>query len=273
MTFDMSKAWNEAMAMISANKEVLAVVSGIFFFLPTVLAGLLQPDAGLEAVMQTDDMDATQAAMLQMFSDYWWLFGLTILLQMIGYVALIALLGRSGRPTVGEAISAGLVGMIPAILAYAILIFAFSILAGTVLAMTIASKIPLLIALAVLATLFSGIFVTMRTILFLPAIAIDQEMNPIKTLVRSWHLTKGSALYLFAFFALLTVALVVISLVAQLLAMGVGALLGEDGALLVVSIVGAVIGSAGAAVTAAVLTAAYRQLAGPPAGEAAQAFD
>jgi hypothetical protein len=40
MKFDMSEAWREAMAMITANREVLLIVAGIFFLLPSVALGL-----------------------------------------------------------------------------------------------------------------------------------------------------------------------------------------------------------------------------------------
>ena len=36
MNFSMSEAWREATAMISANREVLLIVSGIFFFIPSL---------------------------------------------------------------------------------------------------------------------------------------------------------------------------------------------------------------------------------------------
>ena len=34
MKFDMGAAWNEAMRLISGNLQVIAIVAGVFFFLP-----------------------------------------------------------------------------------------------------------------------------------------------------------------------------------------------------------------------------------------------
>ena len=34
MKFDMSEAWRDAVAMMTANREVLLIVAGIFFLLP-----------------------------------------------------------------------------------------------------------------------------------------------------------------------------------------------------------------------------------------------
>ena len=40
MKFSMSEAWRDATAMMSANREVLLIVAGIFFLLPSVVLTL-----------------------------------------------------------------------------------------------------------------------------------------------------------------------------------------------------------------------------------------
>ena len=42
--FDMSRAWNEALAMLSANRETVLIIAGLFFFLPYLGMMLLLPD-------------------------------------------------------------------------------------------------------------------------------------------------------------------------------------------------------------------------------------
>ena len=47
MKLDLSAAWDGAMTMIRANREVVTVLAGVFFFLPNLAFSLFLPDAGL----------------------------------------------------------------------------------------------------------------------------------------------------------------------------------------------------------------------------------
>ena len=118
MKFDMSAAWRDATAMIGANREVLLVVAGIFFFVPSLILAFTVGDMQELAVASPDDL---QAAMLALYSEWGWLFALVSLATMIGYLALLALLRDHNRPTVAEAIKIGVVGLLPAIGAYIVL--------------------------------------------------------------------------------------------------------------------------------------------------------
>ena len=118
MKFDMNAAWRDATAMISANREVLLVVAGIFFFVPSLILTFAVGDLQELAAAKPDDL---AAAMLAIYAQWGWLFGLVSLAAMIGYLALLALLRDHNRPTVGEAIKIGLVGLLPGIGAYILL--------------------------------------------------------------------------------------------------------------------------------------------------------
>ena len=74
MKFSMSEAWREATAMISANREVLLIVSGIFFFIPSLAVNWSIGD--LQEVMLADPENAQQA-MVALYSRFWWLLVLT----------------------------------------------------------------------------------------------------------------------------------------------------------------------------------------------------
>ena len=37
MTFDMNRTWNEALSLVRANFQLLAVIAGVFLLLPTVV--------------------------------------------------------------------------------------------------------------------------------------------------------------------------------------------------------------------------------------------
>ena len=43
MQFNMSEAWRDATAMITGNREVLLVVAGIFFLLPSLVIAFVTP--------------------------------------------------------------------------------------------------------------------------------------------------------------------------------------------------------------------------------------
>ena len=45
MKLDMNRAWTDALSLIQANLGVVAIVAGVFFFLPYLAFMLLMPDA------------------------------------------------------------------------------------------------------------------------------------------------------------------------------------------------------------------------------------
>ena len=115
MKFDMSKAWSDATAMIGANAKTIAIVAGVFFFLPYLALMLLVPEMGASGGMggDTQDPDAAMNAVMGLYAQYWWVFVLLILLQAIGSLGLLALLTDRSRPTVGEALGVGMKALLP----------------------------------------------------------------------------------------------------------------------------------------------------------------
>ena len=63
MKFDMGKAWNDTVAILSANREVLLVLAGVFFLLPALASGLLMDE--LEPMPTPTPQQA-----LKLLSDY-----------------------------------------------------------------------------------------------------------------------------------------------------------------------------------------------------------
>src|SRR5204863_5948369 len=115
------------MAMITGNREVLLIVAGIFFLRPSRALGLSM--GGLEENMLADP-EAAQAQLYELYAGWWWLFVAVLLAEIVGYLALLALLRDSSRPTVGEALKAGIVGLLPAIGAYVLLVLGLSLTIG-----------------------------------------------------------------------------------------------------------------------------------------------
>jgi hypothetical protein len=263
-TFDMSAAWSEATAMIRTNREVLLIIAGIFFFLPSVAVGFAVP--GVDAVF--DSPEAMQAQMLAFYSDYGWVFVLVALVQIVGSLALLALLRDRSRPTVGQAIRTGMRGLLPAIGVSLSLIVGSIALLTVVLLIT--ATVPLLGSTLLLVLLGVIGWVFIRMSLSSPIIAIDKLNNPIQVLRRSWQMTRGHALRLFAFYVLLGLVYLVISLVIGMIVGALVAVLGEDAGLIVSSVISGLLGAIASVIFVGVIAAVHRQLSSPwgsPAGQ------
>ena len=116
MKFSMSEAWRDATAMLSANREVLLIVAAIFFLLPGLVPALVMPD--LQQTLMADPQNMA-AAFNGLLAEWGMIllvgFVVITLAQIVGYLAMLALLRDASRPTVGEALRLGLVGLLPAI--------------------------------------------------------------------------------------------------------------------------------------------------------------
>lgn len=267
MTFDMSAAWRDATAMIRANREVLMIIAGIFFFLPGVATGFAVP--AIPPATMSDPERAT-AAIVAFYGTWGWFYAIVLVLQMVGTLALLALLRGRGRPTVGEAMRAGAVGLLPAIGTFLLIAFGFGLvvmatsLAIGALATAAGGAGALVGALLALALLGAIIVVSVRLSLTTPVIAIDRVFNPLEVLARSWRMTRGQALRLFVFYLLLVVVYLVIVIVAGLLAGVLLLALGELASVIAGSLLSALIGAGAAVISVAVLAAVHRQLAAEP---------
>ena len=274
MPFDMGRAWNDAVAMLSANREVLAIVAGIFFFLPGLALNLALGDLGQSLPMgDPAQLEALGEMMQGIMAQYWWLFAAVIVAQLLGYIALLALLRDDARPTVGEAIATGAKGLLPSLAAYVLYVLAISLGFGLLAGLAAVTGVEALAAVAVLLGLVGMIYVSIKFSLSAPVIAIEKQFNPFAVLARSWRLTKGNSLRLFGFFLLLFVVYFVISMVLGMLLMGLTAVLGDGAGQMANAVISGLVGTAATLVFVAVLAAAHRQLAGPSGGAVSQTFE
>jgi len=226
MKLDISATWHETTALVSANKEVLVILAGLFFFLPGLSLELFLPKPTL-----AEGQDFKQ--MMEALNAYWIsaapYFLLTTLIQLCGQLAIIRLIGAITPCTVGEALRQGLAGLpylIVANLAVAIgLILLGGILVG--LPLLLGSKpVVLLGGMIVLGVM---LWVMLRLTMAGPLVAIENLRNPLLILRRSWDMTEGNAGAILRFFLLFSVALLVVMLAAQ--AIGgilIGLLLGNQ---------------------------------------------
>lgn len=271
MKFDSNLAWKQATAAISANREVVFALAGVFFLLPGLAMALFFP-----APEPTAGMDE-KAAMAMVTGYYTSILPVAIpmvLFQAAGTLALLTLLTDRRGPTVGEAIGDGVKGVLPYFAAQIILGIGIGIVGGAVLAISAATGAPAIAAVGLAIVAAMAIYAFIKTSLVAPVIAVEQERNPIAALRRSWNLTKGNSVRIAVFYLLVAVAfLVVILVVTALVGILASLIAGERGA----EVTGAVVSSALNAVMAlyfvAIIAAVHRQLAGSSPEADSATFD
>ena len=275
MKFDMGAAWNEAMRLIAANRQVVAIVAGVFFFLPYLAFMLLfmnQMEALEAAQMANPNPEAVGAAMMDFYGQIWWAILLMVVIQAIGMLGLLALLTDRSRPTVGEALSIGAKLFLPYLGAQLVVSVVLGIMmllpfaVGAAVSVT-AGVLLGLIAIVALCYLFT------KFMLVPPVIAIERETNPLTALGRSWRLTKGNSVRLFFFMVLLLIAIVVIGGVVSMVVGLVFALFGATAALIGQAIVSGLLNAIWVVLFLAVLAAIHHQLAGPSTKTVRETFE
>jgi len=268
--FSMSEAWRDATAMMTANREVLLIVAGLFFFIPGVVMGLAMGD--FQQVVLADPENA-QEVVLSFYADWGWLLALVSIASMVGYLALLALLRDHNRPTVGEAIKIGLIGLLPGIGAYIVLVLGLGLVAAAlamIAGLAGSAAVGLLVGIVIFVLV---VYVLVKVSLSGPVIAIDKVYNPIRILTRSWQLTKGNSFRLFLFYLLLIITYFVIAAVASGVVAGLLFAVGESIATTVNAVLSAVISAIVYVVFVAVLAAVHRQLSGPSAAAVSETFE
>ena len=261
MKLDMGRAWNDALAMLGANKDVIGILAAVFFFLPALIVSIIAPTTEIEAAAAANP-DAAQAAFSAYFAENWALFLAYLFATFVGTLAIMALIGKRHRPTVGEAIGAAMKALIPYVIASLILgLFAglLIVLAGGIGGVTGSTAIAA--ALIFVAIIFL-MFVTFRVILLGPVMMVEGIMNPIAALTRSWNLVKGNTRRVFLFILMLGVALVVVSLVLGLIFGLIAAVFSGTVGLWIEAILGGVMGAVMSVIMLTVYVAIYKQLAG-----------
>lgn len=211
MTFDMNRAWDEAVRMLKANRELVLVLAGLFFFLPVFAVGIFVPET------LTGPDFSTAADRMQVTMDYYnrnsgWLL-LIQLIQALGMLSVLALFARR-RLTVAQAIIAGAVALVPLLVAQFFLLLAFALLGGLVVGIAGAVSQALAVAVAILVFLIA-VFVTARVVPLMPMLVADRRFNPFGALVDSWRLTAGKGWRILGFLILIGVAILVVSMLLR----------------------------------------------------------
>ncbi|WP_324076652.1 MAG: glycerophosphoryl diester phosphodiesterase membrane domain-containing protein [Erythrobacter sp.] len=278
---DMGKAWTQTTALIGANKDTISAIAGLFFFLPTFAAALLLPETSttipVAGQRQGGDPEvAMQQAIDQisaLYADNWPVLLAISIAGFIGSLSLLALLTDKGRPTVGEALGQGIRSIPTYIAAQIISALAAGVVVGLPLGLMAALAPPALTATAGLALIVLVIYLFVKFSLIAPVIAIDQERNPIAAMTRSWRLTKGNSVRIFAFIVLLFAVIVIIgALVQGVLTLILSAIGGQVEAI-GVALVSALVNTVMTVIFLVVIASIHRQLSGGTPEKIAEAFE
>lgn len=240
---DLNRVWDDARAMGAANKDLLAAISGMFVLLPSVVGGMLMKTP--EAPPKDLPQEQMLRLYMQAYADNWAvLLGLSIAVA-FGLLAMLVLLLRPERLTVGESLKAALLLIPGYFVANLVQGFAFGI--GFIL------------------FILPGLYVISRLCLIAPVAAAEQRGNPIEQLQRSWALTRGNGWRIILMLVVLYVTTYIIDIVASTLVGLVGELvLSKDLTTLGVSIVSGLV-TAGFTAFFALLSAAIYRAATEPA--------
>jgi hypothetical protein len=275
MKFDMGAAWNEAVRLISANRQVIAIIAGVFFFLPYLAFMLLFMNqmTALEAAQTANpDPRAAGEAMMNFYSSVWWVIAVMWVVQGIGMLGLLTLLTDRSRPTVGNALASG----VKLILTYVGAQLLLSVLLGLLMLIPIAVgtavSVPAGVLLGIVAVV-ALLYLFTKFVLAPAVIAIEQEMNPIAALGRSWRLTKGNSVRVFLFLFLLIIAVMVVGGVVSMVVGLLFALGGAETALIGQAVVSGLVNAVFYVIFLGVLAATYRQLAGTSAETVRETFE
>lgn len=276
MKLDMGRAWAEATALLAGNRNMVAIIAAVFFFLPYFAIMLLVPETMQpQGQLGADPADAEQALQMmgQLYAENWWVFVIIGVAQAIGMLALLTLLTDARRPTVGEAIAHGTRGFFSYLGAQILLVAALMLVAGLLIGLGVAIAGTSGAVLTGLAAFIIGLYLFIKFSLVTPVIAIDGILNPVRVLQRSWQLTKGNSLRLLGFYALLFVAMGVLSAVVTMVVGVLFAAMGGQAELIGNGLFAALLNAVFVVVFLGVLAGIHRQLSGPSPAKISTTFE
>ncbi len=275
MKFDMSAAWNEALRLISANRQVITIVAGVFFFLPYLAFMLLfmnQMNALEAAQASNPDPEAMGAAMMTFYGDVWWVILLFMVIQGIGMLGLLTLLTDRSRPTVGAALASGARLFLPYFGAQLLMGVVFGLLLLVPIAVGAGASAAAGVVLGI-AAVIAFVYLFVKFLLTPAVIAIERQANPISALSRSWQLTKGNSLRIFLFIFLLFVAVMIVGGVFSMILGLLFAVAGAEAAVIGQALVSGLVNAVFYVIFLGVIAAIYRQLAGTSGEALHETFD
>lgn len=240
MKLDYMVCWNDAMAMLGANKEAVAAIAGVFLFLPSLLWAYFVGEPPIEGLTDPEEIQAAQFAFLADNA-----FGLMLSNLVVGFgsLSLYVLLAPNRRDTVGDVLKAALALFLFFLIAN--IIVAFGMLLGFIL------------------FIIPGLYLLGRFSLVPMVIADQEERNPVEAIKKNWELTKGNGWSILLFLVMIILVGGITVLVAGLVVgLIVGLASGGAGWPFFESLFTSALGAAFQVILIAVIAAIYRQLSG-----------
>jgi len=260
MRFDSNLAWQQAAANVRANRDVLFSLAGVFILLPSLAFALLVPQPEpLPGMEPGQIMEMARAFYAESAP---WMIPVA-LLQGTGTLAMLALLTDRNRPTVGEAIRLGTLGLLSYIGAQLLVAFGFGLCGGLLLGIAIATGSTAIITLVALLVFAALILVGIKTSLAPAVIMVEGQRRPLAALRRSWMLTKGNSLRIGLFYLLLLTVFLVVALLVGGIFSALGSIIaGAEGARTIEAVASSSLGAIVTLYFVAIVAAIHQQLAG-----------
>lgn len=269
---DTNRAWQAAHAAILGNRETVLAVAGVFFFLPALAFALLYPQPPAATAPMTPEQ-AGEFFRKFYLESFPYVLAMTAA-QTVGAMALFRLFAQARATTVGDALGKGLVDTLVFFGAMLMVGIAAGIGVTLIVALGVATGVQAVAGLAAAVALGAMLYVWIRVLLAMPAIAIEDIRNPVAAVRRSWALTRGNTGRIVLFLLLLMLAYMVIVGVATLvLGLVLALALGTKGAGIAVAIVSSALGTVFLLYLYTSLAAIHRQLAGPTIADIGATFD
>ena len=267
---DTNAAWKEASAIVSANREVLLALAGVFFMLPSLALTVIAGEPEVLPGMKGEQM---MAAMQAYYAKSWWIILLSAACQIVGLMAILTLMRDRSRPTVGEAIRSGLPGALSYLAAQALIVVGLSLIGGLLIGVAAVISPPLAVVVVLLLTV-AMIFVVIRLILVAPVIAVEGIRNPLSAMLRSWRLTQGNFWRIVAFLLLILILFaVVVGIIMVIVGLILALVSSGEPQRIVAAVFSSALGAVGVVYFAGIIAAIHRQLGGPAAADLSATFE
>ena len=261
MKFDLDTAWRDTRRYLTENAGLLAIMAGIFVFLPYAAIQILMPlVAEMPVLPEGANLQVVMDAMQPFYARTWWMLLLVLIIVTIGQLAMLALLGRKPHPTVGEAIGIGGKAILPVWLAILLQWLGINFVVLLIISIALATGMEAVVSIAGITGLLIAAYLWIRFSLVLPLASIEGDANPLHLLTGSWKRTKGHALRILGFFVLIGIAAIVLALVFTMVTGAVLALFGAAVAETIGDIISAMLVAALIVLFTAVLAAVHVQL-------------
>jgi len=222
MNFSGSRALSEGLEILKSRIGVLVGTALIFYVI--LLAVMAAFGGTMMQVMMVGAGGDPSQAFAGMGLTIFVMYLLIYAIQFAQALALMRLCSDRHPVSIGDAIAAGFRGT-PTMFGAVILLGIVGGIGGLVIGMVLgllmaaaqSSAVSILIGLVGLAGM---IYLMARLSMLAPVIAIDEELNPINAIARSWRMTGGAALKIALVYAAAMVLILVLFFVVAALTIG-----------------------------------------------------